>query len=44
VQPGDTLLGIAEKFKTTVPALVKANKLTPEQADALHIGQELIIP
>jgi LysM repeat protein len=44
VKPGDTLLTIAEKFDTTVTAIVKANKLTPEQADALRIGQELIIP
>jgi LysM repeat protein len=44
VKPGDTLLTIAEKFDTTVTAIVQANKLTPEQADALRIGQELIIP
>jgi LysM repeat protein len=44
VQPGDTLLSIARKFNTTVPALVRANKLTPEEADALRIGQELVIP
>ena len=44
VQPGDTLLAIAKKFNTTVTALVKANKLTPQQADALRVGQELVIP
>ncbi len=44
VQPGDTLLAIAEKFNTTVTAIVKANKLTPKQADALRVGQELVIP
>ena len=44
VQPGDTLLSIARMFDTTVPAIVKANKLTPEQADALRVGQELVIP
>jgi LysM repeat protein len=44
VQPGDTLLSIARKFDTTVPALIKANKLTPEEADALRVGQELVIP
>jgi LysM repeat protein len=44
VQPGDTLLSIAKKFDTTVQALIDANKLTSKQADALRIGQELVIP
>ncbi len=44
VQPGDTLLSIAKKFNTTVTAIVEANKLTAKQADALHVGQELVIP
>ena len=44
VQPGDTLLSIAKQFKTTVTAIVEANKLTPQQADALRVGQELVIP
>jgi len=44
VQPGDTLLSIAKKFNTTVTVIVKANKLTPEQADSLHVGQVLVIP
>lgn len=44
VQPGDTLLSIAREFNTTVTAIVEANNLTPEQADALRIGQELVIP
>jgi LysM repeat protein len=44
VQPGDTLLAIAKKFNTTVTAIVKANKLTPQQADALRVDQELVIP
>ena len=44
VQPGDTLRGIAEKFNVSVQALIDANKLTPEEADSLHIGQELVIP
>jgi LysM repeat protein len=44
VQPGDTLVSIAEEFNTTVRAIVDANGLTPEQADALRIGQELVIP
>src|SRR5205085_11755698 len=44
VQPGDTLRGIAEKFNVSVQALLDANKLTPQEADSLHIGQELVIP
>lgn len=44
VQPGDTLRGIAEQFDVSVEALLEANNLTPEEADALRIGQELIIP
>ena len=44
VQPGDTLISIAKKFNTTVTAIVKANKLTPAQADSLRVGQELVIP
>jgi len=41
VQKGDTLAGVASKFKTTVAALVKANNLTTK---ALHVGQLLNIP
>jgi LysM repeat protein len=44
VQPGDTLLSIARQFDTTVTAIIKANNLTPQQADALRVGQELVIP
>ena len=44
VQPGDTLLSIAQKFDTTVTAIIEANNLTPQQADALRVGQELVIP
>jgi LysM repeat protein len=44
VQPGDTLRGIAEQFNVSVQALLEANNLTPEQADALRVGQELVIP
>jgi len=44
VQPGDTLRAIAEKFNVSVTAIVDANKLTPEQADSLRVGQELVIP
>jgi LysM repeat protein len=44
VQPGDTLRGIAEQFDVSVQALLDANNLTAEQADALRVGQELVIP
>ncbi len=44
VQPGETLGAIAKKYDVTVQALSNANKLTLEQADALRIGQELVIP
>lgn len=44
VQPGDTLRSIAEQFGVSVQALLDANGLTPEQADSLRQGQELIIP
>ena len=44
VQPGDTLRGIAEQFNVSVQALLDANDMTPEEADALRIGQELVIP
>ena len=44
VKPGDTLRGIAEQFNVTVAALLKANKLTPKDAELLKIGQELVIP
>jgi len=44
VQPGDTLLSIAEEFNTTVTAIIEANNLTPQQADALRVDQVLVIP
>jgi LysM repeat protein len=44
VQRGDTLRGIAAQFDVSVQALLEANNLTPEQADALRVGQELVIP
>ena len=44
MQPGDTLLSISEQFNTTVTAIVEANNLTPQQADSLRVGQELVIP
>lgn len=44
VVAGDTLRSIAEKFNVSVTALLQANKLTPQQADSLRVGQELVIP
>ena len=41
VKKGDSLYGIAAKYKTTVPLLKKVNKL---KSDSLQIGQKLSIP
>lgn len=41
VKKGDTLYGIAGKYKTTVAQLKKTNKL---KSDNLQIGQKLILP
>jgi len=42
VQPGDTLFIIAQRYGTTVNALVQANNLS--NPNRLSVGQELIIP
>jgi outer membrane protein assembly factor BamB/uncharacterized protein YgiM (DUF1202 family) len=42
VQAGDTLWNIAQKYGTTVDAIVKANNLDPNKY--LFIGQQLTIP
>ena len=42
VEPGDTLYGIAERFGTTVEAIVAANDIL--DARLINVGQELIIP
>ena len=44
VQDGDTFSAIAERFGVSVAAMLQANGMTPEQADTLRIGQELVIP
>ncbi len=41
VKQGDTLWGLAQKYKTTVDAIKKANNL---KSDKLSIGQILLIP
>ena len=40
VEKGDTLYGIAKKFKTTVPLIKKMNGLS---SDLIHVGQKLKI-
>jgi LysM repeat protein len=42
VQPGDTLVKIAQEFGVTVEAIVAANNL--EDPDSLDVGQQLVIP
>ena len=42
VKSGDTLIGIAAKFGTTVAAITKANNIT--NARVIRVGQVLIIP
>lgn len=42
VKKGDTLFSIAEKYGTTVAALVSLNKL--KDADSLSVGQKLKLP
>lgn len=42
VRSGDTLSAIANRFDTTVEALVEANDIA--DPDAIDIGQELTIP
>lgn len=42
VEPGDTLIGIAREFDTTVDALVEENGI--EDPDLIQPGRELRIP
>ena len=42
VVPGDTLYGIAQRFGTTVEAIVEANDIT--DARLISVGQKLVIP
>ena len=43
VQAGDTCLGIAGAFGTTVEAIARVNGL-PQSCDLIYIGQTLIVP
>ena len=42
VQPGDTLYSIAQRFDSTVAAIVAANNI--ENARLIQVGQKLVIP
>lgn len=42
VQRGDTLIGIARRYNTTVDALARANNLSPPYV--IYVGQRLTIP
>ena len=42
VEPGDTLLGIAEQFGVTVEAITAANDIS--DPDLIAVGQTLVIP
>jgi LysM repeat protein len=43
VQEGDTVRGIAQEWNVSVEDLLRWNNLTPEEADAIRPGQELIV-
>lgn len=42
VKDGETLSGIAKRFRVSLKALIEANGL--QRPDALHLGQRLVIP
>ena len=42
VRPGDTLLGLAAEYDTTVNALAQANALT--DANLIYVNQQLLVP
>ncbi len=42
VQPGDTLLAIALRYRTTIPALMQLNGLT--NPDVIRVGQRIRLP
>lgn len=44
VQPGDTISRIAARHGTTTAALLRANGITPQQANRIRIGQKLRLP
>ena len=43
MQGGDTLFAIAQRYDTTVDAIVAANNL-PSRSVILRVGQVLVIP
>lgn len=44
IKRGDTLSGIAARHGVSTAALMRANNLTPQQADRIREGQRLRIP
>lgn len=44
VQPGDTLSRIAARHGVSTAALIRANGMTPQQADHIRAGQKLSLP
>lgn len=42
VEPGDTLTSIAERFDTTVEAIVRTNDI--DDPDVIDVGVEFVIP
>lgn len=44
VQSGESISLLAARYKVSQSDLLRANKMTPDQADKIRIGQELIIP
>lgn len=44
VKRGDTISGIAARYRVSSAALLRANNMTPQQADRIREGQTLRIP
>ncbi|MCL6430776.1 MAG: M23 family metallopeptidase [Anaerolineae bacterium] len=44
VQPGDTVLGLAERFGVTPETILSANSSLAGNPDLLRLGQEILIP
>ena len=43
IKLGDSLAGIASKFNTTMDALLKDNKIDPNNANKIQVGDKLIV-
>ncbi|HEV8633432.1 MAG TPA: LysM peptidoglycan-binding domain-containing protein [Chloroflexota bacterium] len=44
VGEGDSLVSLAQRFGVSTATIMLANDLSPEDADALQIGQKLVVP